>query len=741
MKKYRKLTAIIFMLLLLLTGCGTESEEMENGEAERQDTEEEILVASFENISTGIADNDDCQLINETLYYSQSIWNEDTSALDKEIYRWSVPFSENNRVLIYESAKEGEELTAFFADLQNNLYCWGYSLAASSETGEQDVFIEKRDQDNKLVFRIEIPFEISQEMERNNIREFVVDEGGKMYFYSAAGDILVLDEKGKVIGQADVKMKKNGSVVIGSDQQVWFYGVEEDGISFYRLDLLEGNLGMGLERQKLLFDEKGKNAAVFCGYDKGIYIVMDNKLYCYFPESNELNEVADLDSAYVNIAENEICLAAPFREETAVILGDRLGNFTDLAILEKKMVFELPKRQEIVLGVMGELVKENLAMNRVVRNFNRDSLEWQVVVKDYSGGAAAAGFEDMQNLYLKLLEGSGPDMLLLDSTWNDIWAKNGLLEDLEPYFDKSKTIGCEDILESIWESCFIDRSMIGIPLYFRLSGFSVKKESVPDKTVWDYNTLLYVAENHPDQYLLAYMNPVWMMSTMMKMNVSDFVDYQNFTCNFDQHKFQNLLRRISNLTYPPDSEDFKQFAREFIESPYLMKQEYFLSMQDYLAWKENYNGRVVFQGYPFAGEKGKYVMTADMIGMSSASDQKDGVWNFLEYALAKPAQTWDYQTQLRSFPIRKDCFEEYLRNSYPNDPQTSLVVYQPCEEDFEEVRAMVENAQVVPNNVSDPIMFIVTEEIQAYFAGDKTLEDVTGIIQNRCQLYLSELKG
>ena len=36
------------------------------------------------------------------------------------------------------------------------------------------------------------------------------------------------------------------------------------------------------------------------------------------------------------------------------------------------------------------------------------------------------------------------------------------------------------------------------------------------------------------------------------------------------------------------------------------------------------------------------------------------------------------------------------------------------------------------------IEIIIREEIQAYFCGDKTIDEVMGIIQNRVDLYLNE---
>ncbi len=38
----------------------------------------------------------------------------------------------------------------------------------------------------------------------------------------------------------------------------------------------------------------------------------------------------------------------------------------------------------------------------------------------------------------------------------------------------------------------------------------------------------------------------------------------------------------------------------------------------------------------------------------------------------------------------------------------------------------------------DAVIQIISEEASAYFSGQKGIEDVTGVIQNRVQLYLNE---
>ena len=60
--------------------------------------------------------------------------------------------------------------------------------------------------------------------------------------------------------------------------------------------------------------------------------------------------------------------------------------------------------------------------------------------------------------------------------------------------------------------------------------------------------------------------------------------------------------------------------------------------------------------------------------------------------------------------------------------------------DVDQVKDLVYNTTAVAGAVSDDITNIITEEAAAYFSGQKSAEDVAGIIQSRMQVYLSETK-
>ena len=110
------------------------------------------------------------------------------------------------------------------------------------------------------------------------------------------------------------------------------------------------------------------------------------------------------------------------------------------------------------------------------------------------------------------------------------------------------------------------------------------------------------------------------------------------------------------------------------------------------------------------------------------------------------------------FPLRKDVFEAQIEEEaiaridvdaegnkveepflYGIDGVT-FELYTATEEEEELLRQVVESVIHVNKN-NYMISGIVLEEAAAYFAGQKTAEEVATIIQSRIQVYISETKG
>ena len=63
----------------------------------------------------------------------------------------------------------------------------------------------------------------------------------------------------------------------------------------------------------------------------------------------------------------------------------------------------------------------------------------------------------------------------------------------------------------------------------------------------------------------------------------------------------------------------------------------------------------------------------------------------------------------------------------------------PVQADVDEVQKLIDRIEGISTYDQDTnLMNIITEEADAYFTGQKSLEDVTSIIQSRANIYINE---
>ncbi|MCI9189910.1 MAG: hypothetical protein HFH84_09820 [Lachnospiraceae bacterium] len=86
-----------------------------------------------------------------------------------------------------------------------------------------------------------------------------------------------------------------------------------------------------------------------------------------------------------------------------------------------------------------------------------------------------------------------------------------------------------------------------------------------------------------------------------------------------------------------------------------------------------------------------------------------------------------------------DGSEEPVAKYYLTLDDEEVPVYATSREMAEKLMAFLEAADFTPDwGLRQMVVSIVLEESEPYYTGDKSLEEVTGIIQNRVQLLLKE---
>ena len=155
-------------------------------------------------------------------------------------------------------------------------------------------------------------------------------------------------------------------------------------------------------------------------------------------------------------------------------------------------------------------------------------------------------------------------------------------------------------------------------------------------------------------------------------------------------------------------------------------------------------GRVSYTGFPSVSGSGFGAVANMSVGISAFSKHQDEAWDFVTYLLEK-----DSLVKLGGrygIPVSREALDEKTKTQVaalekqnqetPDDP--ALGPKDSIEDsDINTYIALVEHIDRKIANYP-AIMNVVKEESAAYFAGQKSVDDVCAIIQNRVELILQE---
>lgn len=219
-----------------------------------------------------------------------------------------------------------------------------------------------------------------------------------------------------------------------------------------------------------------------------------------------------------------------------------------------------------------------------------------------------------------------------------------------------------------------------------------------------------------------------------------FIDRDKKECHFDSDEFRRILEACGEWkNYGGRNNMSSQGSGD---GDYLLRKGNEIdSVYDLLSDGEpEYFTRLV--GYP-GWEGGEYKLQSNaMFAINSASEYKEGAWEFLEYLLSEA-----YQGMLEgAFPVRKECFREYVENPYRPawmdmfvDSETGEGAARPGETEISLLTDMLDAAVYDSwNGKGNPVWDIVAYEAGMYFEDNCTLDETVDKIQNRVQTWLNE---
>ena len=630
------------------------------------------------------------------------------------------------------------------------------------------------------------------------------DQGWEYYKNSNEYYIRTLDDTGAEISCVKVdydnpegyleaynaRMDSDGNMVFTSDGALYAYG--PDGSLAYHIE-------MDTWVDSLIVLPDGRLCAAYWG-DRGMAlrpadpatrslgteIALPNQAYNLLPGNSEYDlfysNGSSLMGYKIDTEESEKILtwldcdlngdriSGLHVNEDGSILGvyntfSETASTSELVRLTKVPANTLPQKETITMA--GLYFYE---MRDKIIDFNRHSDTVRIQLTDYSE------FNDVENgdydigrtkLLTEIMAGNMPDILSLSEMPYSQLAAKGLLEDLYPYLDADPELNRDDFFPSILKAMEVDGKLCQVSSGFQIATLIGASSVVGDTPGWNYQQFAEALATMPEgcDPLEQYVTRSDILSTLLYLDLDEYVDWSTGKCNFDSPDFVELLNFVAQFRESYDWEHYEYSEEDNTQNRIASGRQMLAQIGIYdftdLQYNEMYfNGPITYIGYPTTHGVGHVLTLSSGLAMSSACKNKEAAWSFLREIMTEEYQesTWGLPINLDAYntKLEKAMTPEYERDENGNfrlDEEGNKIevsrggwstgdgeihyIYAMTQEQADQLRALIDSVDSVMDQNS-AIFDIVNEQAAAFFAGQKSAEEVARLIQSRASIYVNE---
>lgn len=427
------------------------------------------------------------------------------------------------------------------------------------------------------------------------------------------------------------------------------------------------------------------------------------------------------------------------------------ANAIDFAIDSREHSIDASTgRLILTLGVW--MIDENIQAE--VASFNANSEKYMVQIEAYHDGVAENEIPDAARMQTEIMNGRGPDMLMLTPENSYGMLVNGLYADIYPYMKEDASFDRSDYFDNILTAYESEGALYAVVTEFGIDMLLGKGEYVGESRSLSMEELYEMAEDHPRAgAILNEGTREELLSSLMTGMYSELVDWETGENSFDSEEFVRLLEFCDEYGV----EENLHGAESYQNGEILMRKVNGLSPLTYDLYQYLYQDDVSALGYPSSDGNG-YVAENTAIAMMANAQNKEGVWEYMKYQLGEEAQAVADPLMASCYPVRVSSYEEMVQELYlvtmeKNElgelvpvPKMSngygdvqYPVYALQEGSMDEITEIIHT--ITEYDVTDSaILRIVKEEATDYFAQDKTAEEAAAMIQSRVHAYMNEIQ-
>lgn len=746
---------LLLAFMIVIAGCG------KKGGADTAQ-KEFVYVPEFSSIEME-GNVDYMQILGDTIYFVSGDFQEETGQYINGLHRMEIGSGETQMVELEVGA--GATISGLHTAQEGNLRCVVQTPigtegpeevfepgAAGEEAGSSLAQVEvcTVSGDGSLVSRIDITAAF-EGMEYVYINDMTSDAAGNMYI-TVEQQVFLLDPEGRKQGVIDLE-EWPWDILTARDGRVFLLHYQKNGMCLQHVDHEKKALGEVLAEP--LTDPSG-NYLFGKAEETDLIFSKENQLFTYRFGDAEPTEIlqwtdCNIDSSAINSFTqqengNILVLSLTYGEE---------GSTLHVVTLRREKGSEIKEKKVLTYGTLN--LDQNIKEQIII--FNKNNPDYRIEIKEYLTEYTEESFEQAINqMNAEIMSGNGPDLMDLSNGNFSMYAAKGVLEDLYPYIDKDQELSREDFLENIRKTFEAEGKLYTLPPSFVVHTATVKASHVNGKNSITMEELIDLMERMPEEAeLYEYANKSSVLYFVTCMNMSEYLDWNTGECRFDSEDFIRAMEFANRFPVEFKQQEYEMSTAERIrEDQLVMLNNGISSVQEYQMFRGMFGEPISFVGYPGNKENGSLIMPTLMTGINSRSEYKDGAWEFLRQTLTKEYQESVENFSGYGFPVMKSGLEALFRRDMEEEyevlpdgtkekrPKTTwgyddfeLKIYAATEEEIATVRDLLTSMDTL-YQYDQQVMRIINEETEAFFAGQKPVEHVADIIQNRIQIYVNE---
>ena len=435
----------------------------------------------------------------------------------------------------------------------------------------------------------------------------------------------------------------------------------------------------------------------------------------------------------------------------AAIVADLAGN-NMLVSLTKVDPEVVANRKTITLGSYYL----DYEVRKQVFAFNKQSQDVRISIEDYSKYDGETGAEGLTKLNTDIVSGSAPDIMVLSPVMPvKSYISKGVFEDLAPYMEKDEEISGREYLTNVLDAFKQDGKMYMVIPSFYVNTVVGKTEDIGDGSGLTLDLVDQLAAQKGVDLALIFGTATRddVLYAAMELCGSQFIDWEKSECKFDSTEFIRLLEFIKQFPAKIEDTGTEVDTTSYYRSgKALLTRESIGSFDEYVNLRYGVFGTdITMAGFPSQTPGTATIFPQLEIAVNASSEQKDACWSFVRRFLLD-----EYQSTVEMYwPVSINALDEmankameplYYTDENGNRVEDHIIMNiggenielpRISDTEVDQLYAFLKGL-TSQAYIDSSVENIIIEESAGFFEGQKTAEDVAGVIQSRVQIYINE---